>query len=155
MLSRLERFVYTAAYPLEHHVAVVFEMINAMLNLKYLNIQLRDQDQSISAAEEGPSSRGFMGFQKYAAKHAMFMVIFTAHKLIAQSARFLCLEHSLLEFQTADVRSDEPTTYHRGDFDTWLDGAMSYHKDGLWRKITDNTYTGNPNLQDRRDRPIR
>jgi hypothetical protein len=117
-----------------------------MVDLNYLGVQLTAQRTS-SKTTEGLRDE-IWGNYVFATSLHNFKRMDHYYDAILPAARFLSLEHKLLEFHTVEVELDKHYQYFRMIVGASLAGVMSYHNGGLWRKNRDGSDASRPNLQE-------
>ena len=132
MLSKLERFTYTAIFPFYNHVEDVLKNIRKMPNLKHLSFRLCPDPGSSVIDDELADSKGHIDISD------AWMEFNTAYTLVAHTARFLSVDHSLLEFQVQDVSMEGIRDGLIESLNGILEGEMKYFGNGLWRPIKPN-----------------
>ncbi len=126
MLSKLEKFTYTAIFPFYNHVDDVLKNIRKMSNLKHLRLRLCPEPRSSVIEDELMEAKGHIDLVD------AWMEFNTSYGLVAHTVRFLCVECSLQEFQVEDVSVEAIKDGLIESLNAILDNRMVHQGDGLW-----------------------
>ncbi len=127
MLSKLEKFTYTAIFPFYNHVDDVLKNIRKMSNLKHLCLRLCPEPRSSVIDDELMDAKGHIDLVD------AWMEFNTSYGLVAHTVRFLCIEGSLQELQVEDVWMEGIKDGLIESLTAILDSKMIHQGNGLWR----------------------
>ena len=128
MLSKLEKFTYTAIFPFYNHVDDVLKNIRKMSNLKHLRFRLCPDPRSSVIDDELMETKGHIDLVD------AWMEFNTSYGLVGHTVRLLSVEYSLQEFQVEDVSMEGIKDGLIESLNAILDSKMVHQGDGLWRR---------------------